>query len=146
MSVFFSRQCEYAMQAVLYLALKPEGEMTSMKELTRRLDIPYHFVAKILQQLAYKGLLASMKGPSGGFRLALPTKDITLFHIVEAVDGVAFTNSCMLGFSECSGKNPCSVHDQWSGLREEMYQMLVRKNVAEMAREMKKPEYRHALS
>ncbi|MGB2869962.1 MAG: Rrf2 family transcriptional regulator [Bacteroidota bacterium] len=145
MSVFFSRQCEYAMQAVLYLALKPEGEMTSMKELTRRLDIPYHFVAKILQQLTYKGLLASMKGPSGGFRLALAAKEITLFHIVEAIDGVAFTNSCMLGFSECSGKNPCSVHDQWAGLREEIYQMLVRKNISEMAKDMKKPEYRHAL-
>ena len=145
MSIFFSKQCEYAMQAALYLALKPQGEMTSIKELTKNLTIPYHFVAKILQQLTYKGLLASMKGPTGGFALAMPAKEITLFHIVEAIDGVAFTNSCLLGFSECSGKNPCSVHDQWAGLRESMYQMLVRKNIAQMAKETKKPEYRLAL-
>lgn len=142
MSVIFSRQCEYALQAVMYLALKPEGEMTSIKELTKRLGIPYHFLGKILQDLAYKGLLNSQKGPSGGFALGMPGKDITLFHIVEAIDGVAFTNSCVLGFPECSGKNPCAVHERWATLREGIYNMLITKNIAQVAREMRKPEYR----
>ncbi len=87
MSLIFSRQCEYALQAVLYLALKPSGEMTSIKELTRALGIPYHFLGKILQDLTRKGLLASHKGPTGGFALDMPAKDITLFHVVDAVDG-----------------------------------------------------------
>lgn len=144
MSVLFSRQCEYAIQGILYLALKPEGEMTSIKELTERLDIPYHFLAKILQRLAVTGLLTSSKGPSGGFALGRPAKNITLFDIVEAIDGTEFMEKCVLGFPECSGKNPCSVHPKWGGLRDEIYQMLVSKNIAEMAREMKKPEYRVA--
>lgn len=142
MSLIFSRQCEYALQAVLYLALKPQGEMTSIKEVTKRLDIPYHFVAKILQDLTYKGLLSSMKGPTGGFSLAMPSKDITLFHIVEAIDGVDFTRNCVLGFPECSGKNPCAVHDRWAAIRDGMYSMLVSRNIAEMAKDMRKPEYR----
>jgi len=140
-SVIFSRQCEYALQAVIYLALKPGGEMTSIKELARKLDIPYHFLGKILQDLTYKGLLSSQKGPQGGFRLAMPAKDITLFHIIEAVDGVAFTNSCVLGFPECSGQNPCAVHEKWAGVRENIYSMLVNKNIAQVARDMRKPEY-----
>lgn len=144
MSIFFSRQCEYAIQGVLYLALKPQGEMTSIKELTKRLDIPYHFLAKILQRLAATGLLTSAKGPTGGFALGKPAKDITLFDIVEAIDGSDFTDKCVLGFPECSGKNPCSVHSTWGRMRDEIYQMLVSKNIAEMAREMKKPEYRAA--
>ena len=142
MSIFFSRQCEYALQAVTYLALKPPGTMTSIKELTKRLDIPYHFLAKILQNLTYKGLLASQKGPSGGFALGMAAKDITLFHIVEVIDGVDFTNKCVLGFSECSGKNPCAVHTKWGGLRDQIYEMLVNKNISQMAKETKKPEYR----
>jgi len=141
MSVLFSRQCEYALQAVTYLALRRDGEMTSIKELTKRLGIPYHFLGKILQDLTYKGLLVSQKGPTGGFRLGMPAKEITLFHIVEAVDGVAFTNSCVLGFPECSGKNPCAVHDKWGGIRETIYSMLVNKSVAQIAKEMQKPEY-----
>ncbi|MBI3005520.1 MAG: Rrf2 family transcriptional regulator [Ignavibacteriales bacterium] len=144
MSVFFSRQCEYALRAVLYLALKPPGEMTSIKDLSSTLGIPRHFVGKILQDLTYKGLLTSQKGPSGGFALAIPAKDITFFHIVEAVDGVAFTNECLMGFPECSEKNPCAVHNHWTGLREGIYGMLVNKNIGEMAKEMKKPEYRTA--
>jgi len=144
MSVLFSRQCEYALQAVMYLALKPDGEMTPIRELTKKIQIPYHFLAKILQDLTYKKLLVSQKGPTGGFGLAKSPKDITLYEIVEAIDGVGFTTNCVLGFPECSGKNPCAVHETWGGLREELRTVLLRRNVAQMAKEMKKPEYRMA--
>ena len=141
MSLLFSRQCEYALQAVLYLALKPPNERTSIKELTRRLRIPYHFLAKILQDLKRKGLLRSLKGPTGGFSLGTSANNITLFQIIEAVDGAELTTACVLGFPECSGKNPCAVHEGWAGIRDEIYEMLIKKSVAEMALEMKKPEY-----
>ena len=141
MSIIFSRQCEYALQAVVFLALRKEGERVSIKDLTKRLDIPYHFLAKILQDLSRKGLLASLKGPGGGFSLGVPATQITLFHIVEAVDGVDFTQKCVMGFAECSGKHPCAVHEQWASLRDGIYSMLVSKNIAELAAEMKKPGY-----
>jgi Rrf2 family protein len=142
MSIIFSRQCEYALQAVSYLALQPEGKNTSIKDLARKLHIPYHFLAKILQNLTYKKLLVSQKGPSGGFALALNPDKITLFHIVEAIDGVGFSNTCVMGFPECSGKSPCAVHNQWAKMREGIYSMLVSENIAEMAKAMKRPEYR----
>jgi len=142
MSLIFSRQCEYALQAVLYLALKPGGEMTSIKELTKTLKIPYHFVAKILQDLTRKGLLNSMKGPTGGFALAMPPQRITLFHIVDAIDGADFMRTCVLGFPECSGENPCAVHESWGKLRDGIYEMLVNRSIAQLAKEMRKPEYK----
>ena len=141
MSVLFSRQCEYALQAVLYLALQPEGKKSSIKELSKRLKLPYHFLAKILQQLTRSGLLISLKGPTGGFCLAIPAEEITLFHIVDAVDGSSLFNSCVLGLPECGGKHPCPVHDRWGELREEIYAMLVRKNVAQLAREGRASEH-----
>lgn len=141
MSVLFSRQCEYALQAVTYLALKREGEMTPIRELTRSLRIPYHFAAKILQRLTRKGLLVSLKGPAGGFALAMQATEITLFHVVEAVDGVEFTQRCVLGFPECSGMNPCAVHETWGEMRDRIYSMLAGKSIDEIARDMKKPEY-----
>ncbi len=145
MSVLFSRQCEYALQAAMYLALKPEGVMTSIRELTRRINIPYHFLAKILQSLAYKGLLISQKGPSGGFALSRPARDITLAEIVEAVDGADITSKCVLGFPECGGKNPCAVHEKWAEVRDKIQAMLVGKSIGQLAREMRKPEYRTGL-
>jgi Rrf2 family iron-sulfur cluster assembly transcriptional regulator len=144
-SIIFSRQCEYALQATSYLALKPAGEMTSIKELTKRLAIPYHFLGKILQDLTYKGLLTSQKGPTGGFSLAMPAHEITLFHIVDAIDGNDFLHKCVMGFPECTGKNPCAVHEKWGGLRDGVYTMLVSRNIAQIAKDMKKPEFRLAL-
>lgn len=142
MSTIFSRQCEYALQAVLFLARKPQGEMTPIRELTRRLEIPYHFLGKILQDLTRKRLLVSLKGPTGGFGLAKPAEEITLFQIVEAVDGTEFFSECVLGFPECGGENPCPVHDRWGPLRDEIQSMLIGKNIGQLAAEMKRPEYR----
>jgi Rrf2 family protein len=141
MSLLFSRQCEYALQAVLYLALKPQNKMMTTKELAEKLNIPYHFLAKIFQDLSRKGILISLKGPSGGFALGKSAKEITLFHIVEAIDGADFLNNCVLGFSQCGGDNPCAVHNKWGGLRDEMHQMLVSKNIIQLAKEMKKPVF-----
>ena len=126
----------------MYLALKPDREMTSVRELAKKIDIPYHFLAKILQDLTYKGLLVSQKGPTGGFALAKSAKEITLFDIIEAIDGAGFATNCVLGFPECSGKNPCALHEKWGEVREDIRAMLVNRNVAQMAREMKKPEYK----
>ncbi len=144
MSLLFSRQCEYALQAVLYLAQKKGGVRVSIKDMTRELGIPYHFLGKIMQELTRKGLLVSVKGPHGGFALAMPASEITLFHIVDAIDGADFTRTCVMGFPECSGKHPCAVHAQWEVLRNGIYAMLVTESIEEMARGMHKPGYRSA--
>jgi Rrf2 family transcriptional regulator, iron-sulfur cluster assembly transcription factor len=142
MSVLFSRQCEYALQAVMFLALKEDGKRTSIRELTEKVEIPYHFLAKILQDLTHKNLLVSQKGPTGGFALAKPAKEITLFDVVDAIDGSGFMQNCIIGFPECSGKNPCAVHETWGAMREELRLALVSKNIAQMAKETKKTEFR----
>jgi Rrf2 family transcriptional regulator, iron-sulfur cluster assembly transcription factor len=142
-SILFSKPCEYALQTVAYIALKPQGTMTSIKELTAQFDIPYHFLAKILQSLTRKRLLVSLKGPRGGFALGMSPKEITLFQIVEAIDGLGFMNRCVLGFADCGGSHPCAVHDKWEAVRNQIYTMLVNRNIEEIARDMKKPEYRH---
>lgn len=142
MSIIFSRRCEYALQAVLYLALKPSEERTSIKELTRHINMPSPFLAKILQDLTHKGLLLSFKGPRGGFKLAKPAREITVFQIVEAIDGLALTHGCVLGFDECSTDNPCSMHNDWKTIRERIQSMLGKQDIIQMAKQMHKPEYK----
>ncbi len=141
MSILFSRQCEYALQAIFFLALKPRGEMTSIRELTDKLEIPYHFVAKILQDLTKKKLLISHKGPSGGFSLAKAAKDITIFQIVDAIDGDSFMKDCIFGFPDCGSDNPCAAHENWGKIRNDIQKLLVSKNIYEMASSMQKPQY-----
>ncbi len=141
MSILFSRQCEYALQAVLYLAKKGEERSTSIRELTATLHTPYFFMAKILQDLSHRGLLLSHRGPYGGFSLAKPPGEITLFDIVEAIDGRGLLEECVLGFPTCSPDNPCAMHEQWGKSRDAIYDELTKKTIAPMANAMMKPEF-----
>jgi Rrf2 family protein len=116
--------------------------MTSIRDLTGALRIPYHFVAKILQRLTRKGLVSSLKGPTGGFMLGHPAEKITLFEIIDAVDGTAALDACLLGFSECSSAHPCGVHKEWQKVRTSTKSILMNQTIAEMAQNTKKPQYR----
>ena len=142
MSLIFSRQCEYAIQAILYLVRERKNKNTSIKELTDALHIPYHFLAKILQNLTHKGLLHSQKGLSGGFSLARPANQVTLFEIIEAIDGNGLMHNCILGFPECTSANPCALHEQWLKSREGISQLLTNEHIDQLAKRMKKPQYR----
>ncbi len=142
MGLIFSRQCEYALQAVLYLALKGPGEWASIKEIAHRLKIPAHFLAKTLQDLTRKKILVSLRGPTGGFAFARSPKDIKPLEVVKAIDGTDLFEKCVMGFSECSPNNPCSVHERWGDLRDGLDRMLATKSLNELARDMRKPEYR----
>ena len=67
MSVIFSRTCEYAIQSIIYLALQKGVRPVNIKEISAKLNIPSHFLAKILQNLTQDQLVVSFKGPGGGF-------------------------------------------------------------------------------
>jgi len=87
--MIYSRSAEYAIRAFVHLAQVPEGKYAMVKNIAEQEDIPAHFLAKILQQLARKGLLRSSKGPTGGFALRVDPAEIRLLDIVEALDGLA---------------------------------------------------------
>ena len=87
--MIYSRSSEYAIRAFMHLAQAPDGKYVMVKQIAEQENIPAHFLAKILQQLARKGLLRSSKGPTGGFALRKPASEIALVHIVEALDGLA---------------------------------------------------------
>jgi len=141
MSFLFSRQCEYALQAASYLALQPQGKLISINELTKRLKIPYHFLGKILQELAQKRILISQKGRNGGFALTASPKKITLYKIIEAIDGTEFKHRCAMGFSECSNASPCALHEQWEKSRNEIIELLAGNYIAAMAKVIRKTEF-----
>ena len=134
--MIFSRQCEYALQAVLYMSTQPKGKYTNINEISDRLDIPMPFLGKTLQLLVKGKLLSSLKGPKGGFKLEKNPGEITLFHVVDVVDGASFMTSCVLGFPECSSKNPCPVHFDWGHLRDRIYHMLAHKTILDFSRDI----------
>jgi Rrf2 family protein len=86
--MILSRSSEYAIRAFLYLAKQEPGRLVMARQIAEDAGLPGHFLAKLLQQLARKGLVRSNKGPSGGFTLASDPKEINILSIVEAVEGM----------------------------------------------------------
>lgn len=132
MTVIFSKKCEYGLQAILFLAANPNGEAIPAEEIANKLEIPKEFVSKILQKLTDSGMVASKKGKSGGFYLAKRPSEIRLLNIVEAIDGLAVFESCVMGFKSCSPDHPCPVHYKWGKLRTEAYEMLSNETLEEL--------------
>lgn len=124
MTVFFSKKCEYGLQAILYMAAQGNDCICPAEEISRKLNIPKEFISKILQSMTDSGIIESKKGKSGGFKLAKHPSNIKLIDIVAAIDGLESFNSCVLGFPHCSPEKPCPVHEQWGELRVKAYDML----------------------
>ncbi|WP_298717827.1 Rrf2 family transcriptional regulator [Chitinophaga sp.] len=121
-----SRACEYGIKAAVYLAQRSkEGQMSNVRDIAEAIGSPVAFTAKVLQQLARKGLISSMKGAKGGFYIEAKTlRHLNLCTIVNAIDGNGITENCMLGLRECSEKNPCPVHHQYKHIKAGIIKML----------------------
>lgn len=128
--MIFSKSCEYALRAALFVAHEPNSGYTSITKISDKLEISRHFLTKILQELTAAGIMESMKGPKGGVRLAKPSGDIALLDIVAATDGEAVLTECALGLPNCGEAKPCPIHDQWAVAREQLRYMLEHNSLA----------------
>jgi Rrf2 family protein len=142
----FTKSCEYSIQTMIYLAAQPRGTPVLLRDIASDLQIPKHFLAKMLQSLSRRGLVSSRKGKTGGFTLGKSPERISLYDIVEVIDGCAFLDNCVLGFPGCGDDHPCPVHAQWKPAKEIIVQMLKTRNVGELSKEINtKLDYIHSL-
>lgn len=130
----FSKACKYAINAMIYVASLPEGmQRAGLKEISKAIDSPEAFTAKILQQLVRVELLSSAKGPHGGFAIQGDPNTITIAQVVAAIDGDMIFTGCALGLKKCSEDHPCPVHHKFKAIREHLTGMLLTSNLKEIA-------------
>ncbi|WP_292009510.1 Rrf2 family transcriptional regulator [Chryseobacterium sp.] len=121
----FSKTCEYAIRALIYIAqMSKDGNKIGIKEIAKGIDSPEYFIAKILQDLGRKGFVQSMKGPSGGFYMEKENLERSIADIVREVDGDKLFSGCGLGLKECSEEHPCPIHNEFKHIRKAVNDML----------------------
>lgn len=133
--MIYSRACELGIQAMLYLAMMPEGRPALVRDIARDLEIPTPYLAKIMQSLSRARLVNSQKGPGGGLWLARPARQIRLVEVIAAIDTMVAFDRCVLGLAECSADNWCPVHPYWASIKQQILEMLETKTIGELARE-----------
>jgi len=140
--MLLSKSCVYGLRASLYLASLKNGDYIPIRVMSEKLDISFHFLTKILQQLTGAGLMESFKGPNGGIRLSKAGDEITLMEVVEAIDGRDLLTECALGLPGCGVEKPCPLHEKWADTRDNIRHMLENTTLIELAKKGKKENLR----
>lgn len=134
----FSKACEYALRAVLYISIKSvNGSRLGIPEIAKEIDAPVAFTAKILQTLVRENVISSIKGPNGGFFIDPKSKPISLATIVRAIDGNDdVLHTCTLGLKDCSDKFPCPIHHEIKRYKEHLRKVMEQSTIQNLSRDL----------
>ena len=118
-----TRETDYAIRAVLALASGTSGR--SATDLARITQVPYPFLRRVLGRLTAAGLITSVRGRTGGVRLAQPASAVSLFDVAWAIDPAAITlNACLREGNKCPRMRRCPVHTPLNRIQHDLWQAL----------------------
>lgn len=125
---------EYAIRSLVYVYIQNmQGKRPGFKEISRKIDSPEPFTAKVMQKLARAGFVSSMKGRGGGFYFDQPTNPLTLLVVIEAVEGKEYFAKCGFGLKHCDDQKPCPIHDDYSRVRDAMFTLVNSQSIQTLA-------------
>lgn len=133
----------YAIQSLAYLTINgKDGGYVPISQVAADLSIPYHFLKKILAQLAQEGILISQRSAKGGVALGRDPKAITLYDVITYMDGSTLFNECILGLPGCGNAKPCPLHTAWAVERKRLQLLFSSTNLHDLARRIEKDGFR----
>jgi len=127
----FSKTTEYSLRILIYMAVEPDKQYSS-EMLKDNLEIPYRYLRKQLTRLVKSGLLLSKQGKSGGYQIARPLKEITLYDIVNAAGEKQSYHVCFFGFETCMFGEKCIMHDKWQKIQDSLNELLKNTTLEEL--------------
>ena len=107
----FSKKVEYALIAMMHIADKAPGELTTARELSDKYDISLELMGKLLQSLVRYDLITSVQGAKGGYFLRQSKDEVKVGTIISAVDGPIQLAGCIgnNGNNRCVREKLCNI-------------------------------------
>lgn len=105
----------YAVTAMLDLALHENYGPVNLMDISKRQGISLAYLEQLFLRLRKEGLIASSRGPGGGYRLTQSSSDISVAHVIRAVDEQVDATRCG-GNQNCQADERCLTHDLWEDL------------------------------
>jgi Rrf2 family iron-sulfur cluster assembly transcriptional regulator len=129
-----STKGRYAVMAMVDLAAQNSDRPIALAEIAERQDISLSYLEQLFAKLRSGGLVASVRGPGGGYRLARPAEETRIADIILAVDEPIRATRCTPGQPHgCRGsKSRCLTHDLWEELGSQIYLFLAAVSVADV--------------
>ena len=130
-----SRQGDYAIRAMIDLAQHAEKGPIHTEDIAKRQDIPKMYLSKIIQALAKAGLIRTVRGNKGGIFLNKKPSKITLFEVIEAIEGQIALNECLRYKGACSREDLCEVYPAWEKIQEVFKTELSKHTIGKFAKQ-----------
>jgi Rrf2 family protein len=127
-----SKKTDYALMAMKHLALHGDSGAASAREIAELYNIPAELMAKVLQRLVRRGLLASHQGTRGGYLLARPSAQISVADVIQAVDGPLTVTACSTDDHGCDQYTTCNIRDPLWRIKDRILQSLASCTLAEI--------------
>src|SRR5438309_7352924 len=131
-----SKKADYALMAMKHLALRGDrssNATATTREIAELYDNPIELMAKVLQRLVRRGLLASQQGTRGGYQLARTPTLISVADVIQAIDGPVTVTACSTEEGQCEQFAKCNVRDPLWRVRERILAALGECTIAELA-------------
>jgi Rrf2 family iron-sulfur cluster assembly transcriptional regulator len=123
----------FAVTAMMDLALRGSSGPVTLAEISARQGISLSYLEQLFGKLRRHGLVNSVRGPGGGYRLARPTGEIAVADIILAVDEPIDATQCA-GKENCQDDHKCLTHDLWANLNIHIFNYLRSVTLAELVR------------
>jgi Rrf2 family protein len=127
-----TKKADYGLMALKYLAEHPDAASLSAKDIAEAYHIPPQLLAKILQRLAKVGILRSHAGMNGGYSLLKPSREISAFEVIHAIDGPLFITSCGPSHSGCDLTDSCTIKEPLSRVNDSISGLLRSISIADL--------------
>lgn len=121
----------YAVTAMLDLTVHGDSKTISLASVSRRQSISLSYLEQLFARLRQAGLVVSVRGPGGGYRLNRASNEIAIADIVGAVNESIDTTHCK-GKSDCQQGEVCLTHALWDELSGEIQRFLSRISLADL--------------
>lgn len=130
-----SQKTEYALRALIELALRRGQEPVPAREIASAQGVPLRFLEQQIAALGKAGLVESLRGAGGGCQLARDPGEIFVADVVDAIEGPFFPMYCLdPGDHTCFQDSRCGLQELWGDVQAAVRQVFERVTVADLAR------------
>ncbi len=121
----------YAVTAMMDLAIHEVSGPVTLNDIATSQNISLSYLEQLFAALRKAGLVKGLRGPGGGYRLALAANDISVADIIVAVDEKVDITRCG-GKGDCQNGDPCLTHELWKDLSRQLYEFLDKIRLGEL--------------
>jgi Rrf2 family protein len=127
-----NKKMEYALMALKLITQRPEGSLTSAKEVSDQMNISFEVTARVLQALSSRGLLKAEYGVGGGYALARPLAEVSLHELSEMLEGHTIITKCLSSDEPCETQPTCNITSPIAKLNQKVQEFYKSVNLEEV--------------